>query len=117
MHPTRAQLEGSWEVSWSTRPFIEEPTGAQRGGKAKSHETLELSPDKNHAGLQTPHPEAASEEGATALGGGILTEGWGGSLRAAWLSPAQGARPWVRGKSQAKSYSSQPSPSTPTVLW
>lgn len=41
----------AWEVSWYTRPFSEEPTGAQRGGKAKSHGTLGLSQDQNHTGL------------------------------------------------------------------
>lgn len=86
--------------------------GAQRGGKAESHGTLGLSQDQNHTGLETLHPEAASEEEATAPNREILPGGWGERPCATWLSPAQGARPWAKGKSQAKFCSSQP-PSPP----
>lgn len=65
MRPTRAQVEGPRRSAGPLAPFSEKPAGAQRGRKAKSHGPLGLSQDQNHAGLETPQPEAASEAAHT----------------------------------------------------
>lgn len=69
-----------------------------------------LNQDQNHTGLETLHPEAASEEEAAAPNREILIGGWGGGLVQPGSAQPKGPGPGQGGRARLNSVPLSPLP-------